>query len=151
MTQLLSAIAITAFVILFTRLSSKYYSANFVAATILCSIAFIYVGFSLKGNPVSSIILEVLVAVVFYLIAVIGYSKNSSLIAYGIVLHGIWDLLHHRTSIVKTDIPDYYAIFCLTVDILLGLYFFLIFRAKGNGKISSLRGTNQSALQQESY
>jgi hypothetical protein len=136
MVQILSAIATTGFVILFTRLLSRFYSSKFAAATILCSIAFIYVGFSLKGNPVSATILEVLVAVVFYLIAVIGYSKNSSLIAYGIVLHGIWDLLHHKASIVKTDIPNYYPIFCLTVDILLGLYFLLVFKVK-NGRIKS--------------
>jgi hypothetical protein len=130
MIQLLSAIATTVFVILFTRLLSKEFSSRLAAATILCSIAFIYVGFSLKGNPVNSIILEVLVAIAFYLIAVIGYSRNNSLIAYGIVLHGIWDILHHRTSFVKTDIPDYWPLFCSIVDFFLGVYFFLLFRAK---------------------
>ncbi|MCW3080522.1 DUF6010 family protein [Segetibacter sp.] len=134
MIQLLSAIATALFVILFTILLSKHFSAKLVAATILCSIAFIYVGFSLKGNPLSSILLEILVAVVFYLIAVIGYSKNNSLIAYGIVLHGIWDVLHHKDSIVKTNIPDYYPLYCVIVDVLLGVYFFLVFRVKNNGK-----------------
>ncbi|MCW3106041.1 MAG: hypothetical protein JWQ09_547 [Segetibacter sp.] len=134
MIQLLSAIATALFVILFTILLSKHFSARLVAATILCSIAFIYVGFSLKGNPASSIVLEALVAVVFYLIAVIGYSKNNSLIAYGIVLHGIWDILHHKASFVKTDIPDYWPMYCLLVDFLLGVYFFLDFRVKNNGK-----------------
>jgi len=130
MIQLVSAIATTLFVILFTRLLSKRLSVPLAAATILCSIAFIYVGFSLKGNPVSSIVLEVLVAIVFYLIAVIGYSKSNSLIAYGIVLHGIWDTLHHKAALVKTDIPDYWPIYCSTTDFLLGLYFFLVFRIK---------------------
>src|SRR3954463_10105507 len=133
MIPLLSAIAIASFVILFTRLLSKYFSARLAAATILCSIAFIYVGFSLKGNPMSSIVLEILVAVVFYLIAVIGYAKNNSLIAYGIVLHGIWDILHHKAAFVKTDIPSYYPIFCCIADLLLGAYFFWVFRVKSNG------------------
>lgn len=134
MIQLLSAIATTLFVILFTRLLSKHFSARLVAATTLCSIAFIYVGFSLKGNPVSSTVLEVLVALIFYLIAVIGYSKNNFLIAYGIVLHGIWDILHHKAYFVKTDIPGYYPIYCIIVDLLLGVYFFLVFRAENNVK-----------------
>ena len=134
MIQLLSAIATAVFVILITVLLSKHFSARLAAATILCSIAFIYVGFSLEGNPVSSIVLEVLVAVVFYLIAVIGYSKNNSLIAYGIVLHGIWDILHHKASFVKTDIPGYWPLYCLIVDFLLGVYFFSVFRGKNNGK-----------------
>ena len=130
MIQLLSAIATALIVILFTRLLSKHLSARLAAATILCSIAFIYVGFSLKGNPVSSIVLEVMIAVVFYLIAVIGYSKNNYLIAYGIVLHGIWDILHHNASLVKTDIPDYWPLYCLITDIICGVYFFIVFRTK---------------------
>src|SRR3954453_4452458 len=118
MIQLLSAIAIALFVIVFDIFLSKHFSTKLIAATALCSIAFIYVGFSLKGNPVSSIVLEVLVAVVFYSIAVIGYSKNNSLIAFGIVLHGVWDILHHDASFVRTDIPGYYPIFCLIADLL---------------------------------
>ena len=96
MIQILSAIATALVIIVITILLSKHFSAKLFAATILCSIAFIYVGFSLKENMVSSIVLEVLVAVVFYFMAIIGYSKHNSLISYGIVLHGIWDITHHN-------------------------------------------------------
>jgi hypothetical protein len=130
MIQILSAITTALIVIIFTVLLSKHFSAKLVAATILCSIAFIYVGFSLKGNTIGLIVLEVLIAVVFYLIAVIGYSKNNYLIAYGIVLHGIWDILHHNASLVKTDIPDYWPLYCLITDIICGVYFFIVFRTK---------------------
>ena len=130
MIQLLSAITTALIVIIFTVLLSKHFSAKLVAATVLCSIAFIYVGFSLKGNTIGLIVLEVLIAVVFYLIAVIGYSKNNYLIAYGIVLHGIWDILHHNASLVKTDIPDYWPLYCLITDIICGVYFFIVFRTK---------------------
>jgi len=130
MIQLLSAITTALIVIIFTVLLSKHFSAKLAAATILCSIAFIYVGFSLKGNTIGLIVLEVLIAVVFYLIAVIGYSKNNYLIAYGIILHGIWDILHHNASLVKTDIPDYWPLYCLITDIICGVYFFIVFRTK---------------------
>ena len=130
MIQILSAITTALIVIIFTVLLSKHFSAKLVAATILCSIAFIYVGFSLKGNTKGLIVLEVLIAVVFYLIAVIGYSKNNYLIAYGIVLHGIWDILHQNASLVKTDIPDYWPLYCLITDIICGVYFFIVFRTK---------------------
>ena len=130
MIQLLSAITTALIVIIFTVLLSKHFSAKLVAATILCSIAFIYVGFSLKGNTIGLIVMEVLIAVVFYLIAVIGYSKNNYLIAYGIVLHGIWDTLHHNASLVKTDIPGYWPLYCLITDIICGVYFFIVFRTK---------------------
>src|SRR5689334_14080886 len=116
MTQILSATATALFIIIFTILLSKHFSAKLIAATVLCSIAFIYVGFSLKGNTVSSIVLEVLVAVFFYLIAIIGYTKHNYLIAYGIVLHGIWDISHHHALLIKTDIPNYWPVYCLVTD-----------------------------------
>src|SRR3954471_1833747 len=130
MIQILSAIATALFIIMFNMLLSKYFSAKLIAATILCSIAFIYVGFSLKGNTVSSIVLEVLVAVVFYFIALIGYSRYNYLIAFGIVLHGIWDIFHHHALLIKTDIPSYWPVYCLVTDIIVGFYFFIVFKAQ---------------------
>ena len=85
----------------------------------------------------STIVLEVLVAVAFYFIALIGYSRDNSLIAYGIVLHGIWDLLHHNALVVKTDIPNYWPLYCLVVDFILAVYFFFVFRKKNNSKFIS--------------
>ena len=130
MIQILSAIATALIIIMITILFSKHFSAKLVAATVLCSIAFIYVGFSLKENTVSSIVLEVLVAVVFYFMAIIGYSKHNSLIAYGIVLHGIWDISHHNALLIKTDIPYYWPAYCLVVDIIIGFYFFIVFKVQ---------------------
>ena len=144
MIQILSALATAFIVITFTILLSKYFSAKLIAATVLCSIAFIYVGFSLKGNTVNLIVLEVMVTIVFYFIAIVGYVRNNALIAYGIVLHGIWDMLHHKALLVKTDIPDYWPLYCLLVDIILGVYFFLVFSKKKNKKFAS----NKSILEE---
>lgn len=107
---------------------AKYFTTKLIAATILVAIVFIYVGFSLKGNPVSMIILEVGVALIFYFLAIIGYTRNSLLIAYGIVLHGVWDIFHHKGILAGPDIPRYWPIFCFTVDIIDGLYFLFIFK-----------------------
>ena len=130
MAQILSAVATAVVLIMLNILLSKRFSSRLIAATILCSIAFIYVGFSLKGNTVNSIVLEVLVAVVFYFIALIGYARHSYLIAYGIVLHGIWDIFHHNALLIKTDIPSYWPVYCLVTDILTGFYFFIVFKAQ---------------------
>jgi len=128
MFQILAAVVAASIVIMVTTLLSKHFSEKLIAASVLCSIAFIYVGFSLMGNSVNSILLEVSVAIFFYFLAIIGYSKNNFLIAYGIVLHGIWDLLHQNGSLIKTNIPDYYPLFCLSVDIILGVYFLWVFK-----------------------
>src|SRR6478735_7302705 len=89
MIEIISAVATALVVILLAPVLSRHFSIKLLAATILCSIAFIYVGFSLEGGQVSSIILEVALAIIFYFIAIIGYSKYTQLIAFGIVLHGI--------------------------------------------------------------
>jgi hypothetical protein len=136
MTEILSAITTAVVIILCSALLSKHFSAKLMAATILCSIAFIYVGFSLMKNTVNSIALEVSVAVVFYFISVIGYSKNNFLLAYGIALHGIWDLLHHNGALITTDIPNYWPIYCLVVDFILGAYFFFVFKKISKQQLS---------------
>ena len=105
----------------------KYFSMKLLAATILVAIAFIYVGFALKQNSISNIVIEVIAALVFYFIAVIGYAKNSKLIAAGILLHGIWDILHHFASGLKAN-PDYWPVYCLTIDVIWSIYFYWIFK-----------------------
>jgi len=120
---------ITAIAIIFiSQLLSKYFTTKFFAATILVAIAFIYVGYSLKGNNVSFIILECVVALIFYFLAMIGYTKNNLLIACGIILHGLWDISHHNGAFVKTDVPGYWPSFCLVVDIIDGIYFLFVFK-----------------------
>ena len=131
MIESIAAIITALFVIIVNTILLKKISDKLIAATVLCSIAFIYVGFALTENVTRNIILEIVVALIFYFIAITGYSKNSYLIALGIILHGFWDISHHSISIVSTDIPDYYPLFCLIVDILLGIYFFLLFKMKG--------------------
>jgi hypothetical protein len=127
MTEALSGIVVAIVVIILTRLLSGYFTAKLMATTILVAIAFIYVGFSLKGNTVSDIILECTMALFFYFLALIGYTRKPLLIAIGIILHGVWDILHHRGMLLHTDIPGYWPSFCLIVDVIDGLYFFFIF------------------------
>jgi hypothetical protein len=128
MIEAISGIAVGVVIIILSRMLSKYFTTKLLAATILVAIAFIYVGFSLKDNPVSLIVLEVAIALIFYFMATIGYTGNSLLIAYGIILHGVWDIFHHKGFLIKTDIPLYWSSFCFIVDIIDGLYFLFIFK-----------------------
>jgi len=128
MTEIISGIITAVVIIILALILSEYFSIKLFASTNLVAIAFIYVGFSLKGNSVSSIILEAGVALVFYFLALIGYKQNGSLIAYGIILHGVWDIFHHNGVLIKTDVPGYWPWFCLIVDIIDGVFFIFIFR-----------------------
>src|SRR5678815_1739698 len=116
MIETISGIVSAVAIIIISRVLSKYFTARLMATTILVAIAFIYVGFSLKDNPVSLIVLEVAVSLVFYFLAIIGYIRNGFAIAYGIILHGVWDICHHNGSFVGTHIPGYWPSFCFIVD-----------------------------------
>ena len=128
MIEIIAAIVTALAVVLVMPILFKYFTPQLIASTILCSIAFIYVGFALKENPVSAILLEVTVSVIFYFIAIIGCAKNVYLIAYGIILHGIWDILHHNGMLVTTNIPLYWPSYCLILDFIWGIYFLIIFK-----------------------
>ena len=128
MIETISGIVAAAVIIILSQMLSKYFTTKLIASTILVAIAFIYVGFSLKSNPVSLIVLEVLVALIFYFLAIIGYTRNNFLIGYGIILHGVWDIFHHKGFPVSTNIPDYWPSFCFIIDIIDGLYFLIIFK-----------------------
>ena len=128
MIETISGIGTAIVIIVLSRSLSKYITVKLFAATNLVAIAFIYVGFSLKDNPAGFIILESAIALVFYFMAIIGYARSNSLIAWGIILHGVWDILHHNVFFISTDIPGYWPPFCLAIDIIDGIYFLVIFR-----------------------
>ena len=127
MIETISGIVAAIVIIIISRLLSKYFTNKLIAATILVAIAFIYVGFSLKNNSSGFIILEVGMALALYFVAIIGYTRNNLLIAYGIIFHGIWDIFHYHGFFIGTEIPDYWPSFCFIIDIIDGVYFLLIF------------------------
>jgi len=136
---------ITAVICIFlSQVLSKYFTTKLIAATILVAIAFIYVGFSLKGNTVNVIILEVGVALVFYFLAIIGFTRNNVLMAYGILLHGVWDVFHHKGLPVQTEIPGYWPTFCFIVDVIDGSFFLFVFETQKVRNPISLKSSVKS-------
>ena len=132
MIETISGIGAAVAIIVLAQVLSRFFTIRLFATAILVAIAFIYVGFSLKGNPTSLIILELGFAIMLFFLAIIGYTGNESLIAYGIILHGIWDICHHNGVLINTDIPVYWPTFCFTIDIIDGLYFLIIFKRNTN-------------------
>lgn len=142
MIETISGIGVGALIIILSRLLAKYVTEKLFATTVLVAIAFIYFGFSLKDNPVSSIILESGIAIVFYFLALFGYTKNNVWLAYGILLHGAWDIFHHKGVFIKTDVPGYWPSFCFVIDIIDGLYFLIIFREQKEPQDSYVSAKN---------
>jgi len=114
-------------VMIIVPLMRKYFSAKLIGATCLITMSFIYVGFALKENETADIILEIVVALLFYFIALYGFVKERRLIALGILLHGLWDSVHHFTT-AATDAPYFWPVYCLTIDLIWSVYFYIVFR-----------------------
>lgn len=91
-----------------------------IAAMTLVGIAFIYIGFSWADIP--SLVYSILGVAVFFLLACLGYKNNFIFVLAGLVLHGVWDILF---PLFSSTAPAGYDIFCLTIDLLLPVYFYI--------------------------
>ena len=86
----------------------------------------------------------------FGVLAVLGFVRSPWFLAAGIAAHGlIWDGSHHAAHLV---VPGWYAIFCLVVDVMLGLYVTTQVRAysraarSGFGEDGRPHGSNATAI-----
>lgn len=114
---LVTTAAIIAFAEIFRKIDLKFF-----ASLSLAVIPFIYIGFSIDPH---SLMLTVPAASFFLLFAYWGYKKHYVLIIAGLVLHGLWDVLFPHVSTIA---PHGYDVFCVTIDVLLALYFYLKLR-----------------------
>jgi hypothetical protein len=115
-TGFLLGLGTTAAIITFAEIFRKIDLKLFASMT-LAVIPFIYIGFSIDPH---ALMLTIPAASFFLLLAYWGYKKNYMLTVIGLALHGLWDGLFPFVSKVA---PHGYDIFCLTIDVLLALYF----------------------------
>ncbi len=110
---LITAAAVIAFAEIFRKIDLRLY-----ASLNLAVIPFIYIGFSIDPH---SLMLTIPGALFFLFLAYWGYKKYFLLTVLGLALHGFWDVLFPHVSTVA---PNGYDIFCITIDVLLALYFY---------------------------
>jgi len=111
---LITSAAVIAFAEIFRKIDLKFF-----ASLNLAVIPFIYIGFSIDPH---ALMLTVPSASLFVFFAYWGYKKNYMLTVAGLALHGLWDILF---PFVSTVAPHGYDLFCITIDFLLALYFYL--------------------------
>ncbi len=119
MTDLYIGLATTFVTILILELLRKF-DKRLIAAYILVGIAFIYVGFAWYDT--TSLVLVILGGSIFMALAYFGYKKNFLFVIFGLVLHGVWDMVFPFFS---SAAPDGYGIFCSTIDVLLAIYLYV--------------------------
>jgi hypothetical protein len=125
MAALIIGLSITAATIAFAELFRKI-DMKFFASLSLAVIPFIYIGFSID---LQALMITVPGAIVFLMFAYWGYKKNYILTVIGLALHGLWDVFFPHVSQVA---PHGYDVFCLTIDLLLALYFYFKLKPKDN-------------------
>lgn len=118
MTSIILALIITTVIIAIAEIFKKI-DLGFYASLSLAVIPFIYIGFSIDPYTLA---LTIPGALFFLFLSYCGYKKNYLFTVFGLILHGFWDILFPHASSVA---PNGYDVFCITIDILLALYFYL--------------------------
>lgn len=90
-------------------------------STVLVIIASYYVLFATLGGPGHALVWELVVAVGFSAVAIIGALYLSMLVGIGITAHGLFDLVHH-VLIENPGVPTWWPSFCGSIDVALGLW-----------------------------
>lgn len=95
----------------------------------LIVIASYYSLYAVIGGSNTALVSETIVALVFVALAAVGFRTNLWLVAAGIVGHGVMDIFHH-TFIDNPGLPAWWPMFCMSIDIVLGMYLALMLARK---------------------
>jgi hypothetical protein len=87
--------------------------------TVMIVIASYYVLFAAMGASRRTLIIEIVIASAFLLVAVVGFRKNFWLVVAALIGHGVFDFIHHF-FIDNPGVPHWWPGFCLAFDALLG-------------------------------
>lgn len=90
--------------------------------TALIVIGAYYPLFALLAPPSERpLVEETAVALLFLLVAVIGFKRSQALVAAGIAGHGVFDFFHPYL-INNPGVPPWWPGFCMTIDVALGIW-----------------------------
>nr|PZN81262.1 MAG: hypothetical protein DIU56_01095 [Pseudomonadota bacterium] len=98
-------------------------------AIVLIAAAGAYLGFAFQSAPDRSwMLLELLQAVAFGSLALVGLRGSPYWLALGWALHPVWDVGLHFLGPGERFAPWTYAIACLSFDLVVALYIVLAYR-----------------------
>src|SRR2546428_12809865 len=89
--------------------------------TVLMVIASYYVLFAVMGASGRTLVAEIAVASLFFLLAVVGFKTTLWIVVAATVGHGVFDFAH-RWFIENPGVPHWWPGFCLAFDVSLGAF-----------------------------
>ena len=88
---------------------------------VLIVIAALYLLFAAMANSTGVFVAETIPALVFVVLAVLGYRKTPWLVVAGLALHGVFDFFHHAV-IANSGVPVWWPGWCLSYDVVAAAY-----------------------------
>jgi uncharacterized membrane protein HdeD (DUF308 family) len=98
-------------------------------STVLVIIASYYVLFAVMDGSSHALAWELLIAVAFSAVAILGALILPVLVSIGIIAHGLFDLVHDRI-IENAGVPSWWPTFCGSIDVVLGLWVLFLTRSR---------------------
>ena len=98
-------------------------------STVLVIIASYYVLFAVLDGSGHALVWELVIAVTFSTVAIIGALFIPALVGIGIIAHGVFDLVHD-VIIENPGVPAWWPNFCGSVDVFLGLWVVILTRSR---------------------
>lgn len=102
-------------------------------STVLVIIASYYVLFAVLGGSSHALVWELVYAVGFATVAIMGALFFPLLVGAGIVAHGLFDLVHDML-IENAGVPIWWPTFCGSIDVVLGLWVMALTRSRQSGR-----------------
>jgi hypothetical protein len=88
---------------------------------VLIVIAALYLLFAVMAKSTGSLVAEIIPALVFVSMAVLGFRKTPWLVVAGLALHGVFDFFHHAV-IANPGVPVWWPGWCLSYDVVAAAY-----------------------------
>jgi hypothetical protein len=97
--------------------------------TVLIVIASYYDLFAIIGRGMDELGIETGVFALFAALAVLGFRTNLWIVVGALIGHGLFDLVHGQL-IENADAPIWWPMFCLSYDVVAGVYLALLLVSK---------------------
>lgn len=88
---------------------------------VLIVIAALYLLFATLAGSTGSLVAEAVPALIFVVLAVVGFRKSPWLVVAGLALHGVFDFFHHLL-ILNPGVPVWWPGWCLSYDVVAAGY-----------------------------
>jgi len=133
---LIAGIATVAYVIIRFK-KTRLERSKWAYPLLLASFPLFYFIFAIYAKDTQALAYEVLISLVFFLIALFSYKSSirasALLVASGCILHGVYDA-YHDLLFINPGAPNWWLEFCGSIDIILGVYL-IYFALKAPGRV----------------